>query len=130
MTSFFKSKIVIEREPTLKDFLIECAMKSKTAFNFLHWHLYCEWNNEDNKDVKVRFYFKKIYTELLASAEKLAPAFAADCASSLKLRERLTKLSNRLQEGKEKVDLKSGILQKELSGDSEHNMLDYGQGGV
>lgn len=54
----------MESEPTLKDFLIECAMKSKLIFNSVHWHLYCEFNNDENSD-QVRDYFEKIYKELM-----------------------------------------------------------------
>lgn len=85
-------------------------MKSKAAFNYLHWHLHCEWNNEDNKDVKVRFYFKKIYKELLDTAEKQSPSFAEDIKSALKLRQKFIKLSETLHEGKEKVDEKSAVM--------------------
>jgi hypothetical protein len=48
--------------------LIERAAKSRTLFNNLHWHLYCEWKNIENVE-QVRLHFKQMYLDFMAAID-------------------------------------------------------------
>lgn len=84
-------------------------MKSKVAYNYLYWHLHCEFSNEDNSKL-IRDYYERIWNELIKQAKFKAPKFHQDSESALLLRKRLSKMSALLNECKEKVDEKTGVL--------------------
>lgn len=57
-------------------------MKSKTLFNNVHWHLFCEWNNYDNVE-HIRSYFLEVYKEFMETGEREAPEFVRDVKAAL-----------------------------------------------
>ena len=81
-----------EKNPLLKDYLIDKALEDSKIMAALHNQLFAEWNNEQN-DQKVRMYFRRIYTELVKRAEKDYPKIAQDIKSSVELAKRCKELS-------------------------------------
>lgn len=102
-------------------------MNDKTLFNAMHWYLKLESENDSNEDA-VRNYFLEIAEELMEMGQVESPEDTEDILSSIQLRTRLLALSNFLKAHKSKVDEKNGVLQRELTGSGEHNMMELERG--
>lgn len=90
--------------------MIERAIKSKTLFNNIHWHLFCEWNNKDNNEL-IRTYFERVYLEFMAAVERESPEYTRDIKTALELRSKVMALSEVIKGRTDiKVDGKNALL--------------------